>query len=86
VTYEGDWGSDLDYPEPTQAEQNWIEAELARGTLAFQPERLPCFRCPPKEYDNFQTPVRMVTGMGPVLTPAYDATQSYILECGHYAI
>ena len=59
------------------AYEAFVEAEAARGDLAFAPDALPCYVC-----DRTVT----VTALGPVVEARRDPTQSYRLACGHAAI
>lgn len=55
----------------------WMEAELARGELAFTPSELPCPTCSGAK--------RRVVSLGAVIDRV-DPTQTYELECGHSVI
>lgn len=61
----------------------WLEAEAARGDLAFTPETMPCYAC--GGFDGMTAPERRIVALGPVVNRA-DPTQTYRLECGHTAI
>ena len=73
---------DAYYDTTDPAYEAWVEKEMERGDLAFQPDTLPCYEC--LGFDG--TPVeREVVKLGPV-TGAADPTQTYVLACGHTVI
>jgi hypothetical protein len=74
---------DYSGPPVTDEELAYYEAEEARGELAGSPDTLDCYEC--MGFDGVNFIARKVTALGPVVDRA-DPTQTYELECGHFAI
>lgn len=81
-------------PEMSPEEDAWHERELARGDLAYAPDRMNCYKCRPpllqrlrrRFFHRCDLPVgvsRRVVRRGPILEPHRDPTSSYVLDCGH---
>lgn len=61
----------------------WMKAEESRGELAFVAETVGCYEC--GGFDGVTAPQKKVVRLGRVVDRA-DATQTYVLECGHTTI
>jgi hypothetical protein len=61
----------------------YADAEMARGPLAFAPDTMGCYAC--GGFDGQTAPKRKVVGEAGV-TPGPDPTTRYRLECGHVVI
>lgn len=72
------------------SEEEWMEYEEARGHLAGTPEFLPCYECSRAAgvdvFDDSALIQHAVVKLGGVVEARRDATQTYILSCGHTTI
>lgn len=80
-------------PPPEQqfaSEDEWLAYEESRGSMAMQPEHLPCYPCTREAGGDVMNEARCVwrpvEKLGPVCEPHRDPTQSYKLACGHTTI
>lgn len=62
---------------PFASEDEWCEYEMSRGDLAGVPEFMHCTTCGEGH---------AVVREGGVVAERFDATQTYILSCGHTVI
>lgn len=70
--------------ERHMTEDEFYAQEEARGDLAFAPTELKCYEC--GGFDGSSGPMRKVVKLGRVVEERRDATQTYVLSCGHITI
>jgi hypothetical protein len=62
----------------------YMAAEMARGNMAFEPHTMECYAC--AGFNGVDHVTRRVVKLGNVVEQRRDATQTYVLECGHVVI
>lgn len=64
--------------------EQWCAEQEQRGELAGTPDEMECYAC--AGFNGRDFVMRKVVKLGPVVEQRRDATQTYVLECGHTVI